>query len=142
MEPLEQVAVLMTLMKRLGQVMEHERAILRSLRLDVLPDIQEEKVALAEAYEIELSRLRCSPELLAGLDPRVRSQLHEAMRAFQESAALNLNALRAAKASIEKVLQCVADSLAQSLPAPADGRQPAVAEPRGQVIPVAFDRKA
>jgi hypothetical protein len=142
MEPLEQVTVLMTLMKRLGQVMEHERAILRSLRLDVLPDIQEEKVALAEAYEIELSRLRCSPEILAGLDPRVRSQLHEAMRAFQDCAALNTNALRGAKASVEKVLRSIAESLAQSLPAPSDGRQSSAAEPRGQVIPVVFDRKA
>jgi hypothetical protein len=142
MEPLEQITVLMTLMKRLGQVMEHERAILCSLRVDVLPDIQEEKVALAEAYEIELSRLRCSPETLAGLDPRVRSQLHEAMRAFQECAALNLHALRAAKASVEKILQSVAGSLVQSLPGPADSRQPTVAEPRGQVIPVVFDRKA
>jgi hypothetical protein len=142
MEPLEQVTILMTLMKRLGQVMEHERAILRSLRLDVLPDIQEEKAALAEAYEIELSRLRCSPEVLAELDPRVRSQLHEAMRALQECAALNLTALRSTKASVEKVLQSIAGSLAQSLPAPADRRQPSVAEPRGQVISVAFDRKA
>jgi hypothetical protein len=142
MEPLEQVTVLMTLMKRLGQVMEHERAILRSLRLDVLPDIQEEKLALAEAYEIELSRLRCSPETLADLDPRVRSQLHEAMRAFQECAALNLNALRGAKASVEKLLQSVRDSLAQGASAPSEGRQRSSAEPRGQVIPVAFDRKA
>ena len=142
MEPLEQVTVLMTLMKRLGQVMEHERAILRSMRLDILPDIQEEKVALAEAYEIELSRLRCSPETLAGLDPRVRSQLHEAMRAFQECAALNLNALRAAKASVEKILQSIAESLWQTLPGPVTGRRSATAEPRGQVIPVSFDRKA
>jgi hypothetical protein len=140
MEPLEQVTVLMTLMKRLGQVMEHERAILRSLRLDVLPDIQDEKVALAEAYEIELARLRCSPEILAGLEPRVRGQLHETMRAFQECAALNLHALRGAKASVEKVLQSLAESLAQSQPAPPDDRRRA-AEPRGQVIPVVFDRK-
>jgi hypothetical protein len=142
MEPLEQVTILMTLMKRLGQVMEHERAVLCSLRVDVLPDIQEEKVALAEAYEIELSRLRCSPEIMVGLDPRVRSQLHEAMRAFQECSALNLHALRAAKGSVEKLLQSIAGSLAQSLPGSADRRQPSVAEPRGQVIPVAFDRKA
>jgi hypothetical protein len=142
MEPLEQVTILMTLMKRLGQVMEHERAILRSLRLDVLPDVQEEKVALAEAYEIELSRLRCSPEILAELEPRVRSQLHEAMRALQECTALNLNTLRGARTSVEKILQSVAGSLAQSLPVPSEGRQPSVAEPRGQVISVVFDRKA
>ena len=78
MEPLEQVTVLMTLMRRLIQVMDHERAILRSLRLDVLPDLQDEKVALAEAYEIEIARLRCSPEALASLDPHVRAQLHDA----------------------------------------------------------------
>ena len=67
MEPLEQITVLMTLMKRLVQVMDHERAILKSMRLDALPDLQEEKVALAEAYEIEVGRLRCSPEALASL---------------------------------------------------------------------------
>ena len=67
MEPLEQITVLMTLMKRLAQVMDHERAVLRSMRLDALPEIQDEKEALAEAYEIELGRLRCSPETLAAL---------------------------------------------------------------------------
>jgi hypothetical protein len=141
MEPLEQVTILMTLMKRLGQVMEHERAILRTMRVDILPDIQEEKVALAEAYEIELSRLRCSPEVLASLDPRVRAQLHEAMRAFQTCAATNIHTLHAAKASVQKVLQSIGDSLAESAAGPAD-RPPQVAEPRGQVIPVAFDRNA
>ena len=60
-EPLEQVTVLMTLMKRLGQVMEHERAVLRSLRLDVLPDIQEEKVALAEGLDDVMERFVDDP---------------------------------------------------------------------------------
>ena len=40
MEPLEQVTILMALMKRLVQVMDYERAILKSMRLDVLPDLQ------------------------------------------------------------------------------------------------------
>jgi hypothetical protein len=141
MEPLEQVTILMTLMKRLGQVMEHERAILRSLRVDILPDIQEEKSALAEAYEIELSRLRCSPEVLASLDSRVRGQLDEAMRTFQQCAAANLHALRGAKASVEKVLHSISASLSESLPRPSDGRRGSIGEPRGQVISLAFDRK-
>jgi hypothetical protein len=142
MEPLEQVTVLMTLMRRLGQVMEHERAILLSLRLDVLADIQEEKAALAEAYEIELSRLRCSPEILASLDTRVRDQLDEALRGFQACAAINLNALRGAKASVAKILHSIGDSLADGPLAPGDRRQPSMVEPRGQVISVVFDRKA
>jgi ABC-type antimicrobial peptide transport system ATPase subunit len=141
MEPLEQVTVLMTLMKRLGQVMEHERAILRSMRLDILPDIQEEKVALAEAYEIELARLRCSPEVLASLDAPVRSQLHEAMRAFQACVAANINALLAAQAVVEKVLRNIRDSLTQADVGPAERARRSIAEPRGEVITVAFDRK-
>ena len=64
MEPLEKAAVLMTLMKRLGQIMDHERALLNSLRLEDLKELQEEKSALAEAYELEMQRLRTTPETL------------------------------------------------------------------------------
>ena len=142
MEPLEQVTVLMTLMKRLGQVMEHERAILRSLRLDVLADIQEERFALAEAYEIELSRLRCSPDVLASLEPQIRGHLFEAMRAFQACAAANLHTLRGAKVSVEKILESISDSLVQSQPDGSDRWRDDSDEPRGQVISVAFDRKS
>ena len=139
MEPLEQVTILMTLMRRLGQVMEHERAILCSMRVDILPDIQEEKGALAEAYEIELSRLRCSPEVFTSLDPRVRSQLDEAMRAFQQCAAANVHSLMCAKASVEKVLRSISASLNDGPPRPRDGRRRSMAEPRGQVIRLAFN---
>jgi hypothetical protein len=138
MQPLEQVTVLMTLMKRLGQIMDHERAILRSLRLDALPDLQEEKMALAEAYEIELARLRCSPEVLGVLEPMVRSQLHEAMRSFQETATANLNALQTAQSAVDKITRNITDSLARAAGGP--GRPSGQGE-GGQVIPVAFDRK-
>jgi flagellar biosynthesis/type III secretory pathway chaperone len=143
MEPLEQVTVLMTLMKRLAQVMDHERAVLRSLRFDALPEIQDEKAALAEAYEIELGRLRCSAEALASLEPSVRAHLHEAMREFQEIVTANLNALQAAQSVVEKVLHNIGDSLARSAAGLTYGArgQASVTEPRGQVISVAFDRK-
>ena len=143
MEPLEQVTVLMTLMRRLGQVMDHERALLRGMRLDALPELQDEKAALAEAYEIELARLRCSPEILGSLEPQVRIRLQEAMREFQECLTANLNALLAAQVVVEKVLRNIGDSLARSaagLTYGATGRT-AGAEPRGEVISVAFDRR-
>jgi flagellar biosynthesis/type III secretory pathway chaperone len=143
MEPLEQVTVLMTLMKRLVQVMDHERAILKSMRLDALPDIQDEKVALAEAYEIEVGRLRCSPEALASLEPHVRAQLHDAMRSFQESMTVNLQALLAAREVVERVLRNIGESLARSTKSLTYGARGATgeAEPTGQVISVAFDRR-
>lgn len=143
MEPLEQVTILMTLMKRLAQIMDHERALLRGMRLETLPELQDEKEALAEAYEIELSRLRCSPEVLASLEPGVRRQLHDSMRAFQETVTANLTALLAAQAVVEKVLRNIGDSLARSAAGITYGArgQGAPAEPRGRVIAVAFDRK-
>jgi hypothetical protein len=123
--------------------MDHERALLRSMRLEALPEIQDEKEALAEAYEIELSRLRCSPEVLAALEPGVRGQLHEAMRAFQETVTANLNALLAAQSVVEKLLRNIGDSLARSAAGFTYGArgQGAPAEARGRVIAVAFDRK-
>jgi hypothetical protein len=143
MEPLEQVTVVMTLMKRLVQVMDHERAILRSMRLDTLPDLQAEKAALAEAYEIELARLRCSPEALASLEPHVRAQLHDAMCGFQESVTVNLHALSGARRLVEEVLRNIGESLARGVKTATRGArgEGAEAEPGGQVIPVAFDRR-
>jgi ABC-type antimicrobial peptide transport system ATPase subunit len=143
MEPLEQVTVLMTLMKRLAQVMDHERAILKSMRLEALPDLQDEKVALAEAYEIEVSRLRCSPEALASLEPHVRAQLHEAMRSFQDSMTVNLQALAAARGVVERVLQNISGSLAHNTRTLTHGGrgEAGEVEPTGQVISVAFERR-
>jgi hypothetical protein len=142
MEPLEQVTVLMTLMKRLGQVMDHERAILRSMRLDTLPDLQEEKMALAEAYEIELARLRCSPEVLGVLEPMVRSQLHEAMRSFQETVTANLDALLATQSVVEKIMRNIGDSLTST--AAGSGyaaRSQSNRDGGAEIISLAFDRK-
>jgi hypothetical protein len=143
MEPLEQVTVLMTLMRRLVQVMDHERAILRSMRLDALPDLHDEKVALAEAYEIEVARLRCSPETLGALEPHIRAQLHDAMCGFQESVAVNLHALATARDLVDKVLGNITTSLARgarTLTNLAHGQTGEV-EAGGQVISVAFDRR-
>ena len=143
MEPLEQVTILMALMKRLVQVMDYERAILKSMRLDALPDLQDEKAALAEAYEIEVARLRCSPDALGTLDPHVRAELHDAMRSFQESVSTNLQALMAAQDGVERVLRNIGDSLARGVRSLTHGThgRPDEGEPSGKVISVAFDRR-
>jgi hypothetical protein len=143
MEPLEQAAILMTLMKRLGQVMDHERALLRSMRLDDLKDIQEEKSALADAYEIELKRLRKTPETLAALDPSVREQIEGGMRRFQEAATANFDALHATHEIVEKVIRNIADNIARNQQGRGYG-PPGPSAARAQsaeVISVAFDRK-
>ena len=130
MEPLEKAAVLMTLMKRLGQIMDHERALLTSLRLDDLKELQEEKTALADAYEVELQRLRTTPETFAGLDDGVREQIESAMRRFQDATQNNLQALAAAQTVVDKVVRNIADGLARHRRGPCyqasgAGRRPA-----------------
>jgi uncharacterized membrane protein YgcG len=114
MDALEQVTVLMTLMRRLTQVMDHERTILRGMRLDALREAQHEKGLLAEAYEIELRRLRGRPELVQELDPAIRAELFEAMRAFQERLRVNRIALEAAREVVEKVVRTIGDSLREA----------------------------
>lgn len=143
MEPLEKAAVLMTLMKRLGQIMDHERALLTSLRLDDLKELQEEKTALADAYEVELQRLRTTPETFATLDEGVREQIESAMRRFQDAAQSNLHALAAAQTVVDKVVRNIADGLARHRRGPCyQASGAAAAQPAsGQVISVAFNRK-
>lgn len=144
MEPLEQVTLFMTLMHRLTQVMDRERQLLRGMELDALRDAGEEKATLAEAYEIELKRLRASPEVLAELAPQVRAELTAATRGFQEALTANVKALLGARQVVEKLAQHIADSLARAAAPHAGygergGPQPA--EPRGQVIPLALNRR-
>ena len=136
---LERVTLLLTLMRRLGQVMARERAILRGMELDALDDLQQEKEVLAEAYEIELRHLRGRPELMEALDPEVRAELFEAMRGFQEHLRANRLALRAAHAAVERIVRAIGDSLAAGADGPADdgGAEP----PPGRVISLAVDRK-
>ncbi|NJO38859.1 MAG: hypothetical protein HC871_16190, partial [Rhizobiales bacterium] len=112
MEPLEKAAILMTLMKRLGQIMDHERALLASMRLDDLKDLQDEKTALTEAYEVEMARLRKAPETFARLDHNSRRQIEDAMRRFQEAAQSNMRALTAAQTVVDKLVRSIADGLA------------------------------
>lgn len=144
MEPLEQVTILMTLMRRLEQILDQERGTLAGMRLDLLPDLQEEKDALTEAYEIELRRLRAQPEQLASLEPHVRERLEAGMRDFQKKLAVNLEALHASHAVVERILKNIADSLAKASGSAAygsGGRLAGAAAGGGRVIPVAFDRQ-
>lgn len=143
MNPLEQVAILMTLMRRLEQILDHERRILGGMRLDALPDLQEEKDALSEAYEIELRRLRARPEQLGELEPLVREQLECGMRDFQKKIAANFEALRASQSVVEGILKNIAGNLAKATGSASygAGARLAGAAGGGRVIPIAFDRQ-
>jgi hypothetical protein len=73
----------------------------------------------------------------------VRTQLHDATRTLQESMTVNLQALVAARQVVERVLRNIGESLARGSRTPTYGAhgEAAEAEPMGQVISVAFDRR-
>ena len=153
MDALERITVLMTLMRRLGQTMDHECAVLRGMRLDALREVQHEKGLLAEAYEIELRRLRGRPELVQELDPAIRAALFEAMRDLQERVRSNRLALDAAREVVERVVRAISDGLSRANAVGGytgrggggggDGGTAGGggAEPRGQVVPLALNRE-
>lgn len=143
MEPLEQATVLMTLMRRLSQLMDQERNLLCPIRLESLIDVQDEKAALAEAYAIELDRLRRSPATVGALDSPVCERLHEDMRAFQESLAANLDTLIDAQMAVEEVLLNIMHSLTRSSRGSGRGadEESTGEERRGEVIPLASKRR-
>ncbi len=144
MEPLERVTVLLTLMRELEGVMRLENGILREMKLGRMADLQHEKAALAESYEVELRAMRSSPEFVAQLPDGVRASLEHASRSFQEVARANVQALAAARAVVEGIVRHIGDSLAAVRPSRSGypGMAGAVADAApSRVIAVAFDRR-
>jgi hypothetical protein len=111
MEPLERTAVLLTLMRELQGVMQRENALLRTVQLARWQDLQEEKSALAEAYEMEVGALRRTPELVAALSPEVRSDLEQGMRNLRRAMRVNAECLMSGSRIVQGVLRHIGQSL-------------------------------
>ena len=87
------------------------------MRLARLEELQAEKAALAQSYELELRRLRAEPARLGGLEPAERALLEASMRDFQRTARLNTERLLQARQVAEGVARVLRDSVAGSAPA-------------------------
>jgi hypothetical protein len=113
-ESVAHAALLMTLMRELGGLMQAENALLREMRLDEIQALQTEKCALADSFERELRKLRVEPTRIGELAPELRLELEAAMRDFQAAAADNARRLGAARTVLEGVMRSLAESLAAS----------------------------
>jgi hypothetical protein len=149
MSPLERVALLMTLMRELEGVMRAEGALLREMRLDRLQALQQEKSALADAFEAELRRLRGAPETVAELAPEARGELDEAMRRFRAVARVNRRQLEAGRQVVEGVVKALGDGLNGAHragtyrvgAAPSQQRLAGTGGAAGSVVSLALDRQ-
>jgi hypothetical protein len=137
------VALMLGLMRELQELMRAENGLLRELKLARLRELQAEKAALAGRYELELRRLRQTPELLGGLDADGRHLLEAAMRDFRAAVRANAERLAQARSVVEGVVQAIGQSLAAEGGAPryAPGAPSGSGEGAARVIPVAFDRR-
>ena len=135
----ERLAVLTGLMRELEEVMRAETTILRSMRLEPLQALQDEKTRLTTAYEQVLRQLRAEPGVMADLDPAMRSALEAAMRGFQDTAQENARRLEAAQGVVEGVVRTIGRALA---PRTAYTRSSAGAPREAQIVALAVNRQA
>ena len=144
---LDRAAALLAMMRELEGLMGAENALLRDMRLERLRGLQDEKAALAAAYEAELRRLRATPEIAGALAPEARLALEEGMRRFRAAARVNAQRLEAARGVVEGVVKALGSSLSATRNAGGcrpGGTSAAVGAGRGgggQVVPLALNRR-
>jgi hypothetical protein len=140
-DPDARVAMVLTLMQQLEGVMQAEHALLREMRIERLRELQAEKAGLAEHYELELRRLRTSPETLAAASPEGRAALETGMRGFRVAVRRNAERLAQARDLVEGVVRALGEGAAgpqvqggygAALRPPAEG---------GRVLAFAVDRR-
>ena len=139
MAELERAEMLMTLMRQLEDVLARETACVRTMQIERMERLQSEKVALSEAYEIELRAMRGDPDFIAALPVEIREELERTTRRLQGCIRDNANALNAARKTVDRMVKRIAESLQGPAPAygaPAYGQAPCEA---GRVIAVAFN---
>jgi hypothetical protein len=103
--------MLLALVRQLQGVIQAENALLRELRLDRLRELQAEKAALVESYELALRHLRHTPGLLAALGEDDRDALDAAVRELPVAVRRNTERLTQARAAVGDVARAIEESL-------------------------------
>lgn len=130
MSGFERTVLLITLMRRLADVMARQGEIVRALRLEGLADLVEEQRVLTEAFERELLAFRAGPHLAGALPEASRAELELEMRSLRRAFRSNVRTIAAARSVMEGLLRQLRRSCAAAVPAQG-----------ATVIPVAFDRQ-
>jgi len=95
---------LLAIMRRLVAVMEQEIDLLRGMKSPELKDLQSDKLTLANAYQARVKVLRDGGQTL---ESTLRTEFSQAAQSFQDTLLRNHQALNAAKATTDRVLQAI-----------------------------------
>jgi len=104
---------------RLIGVLEREIEMLRTMRPSELLNLQEEKIVLTAAYEVQAKALQETPAALDGIGPVLRDELRAAVATFRHTLAENERALHTAKQAADRVLQAIAEEIQNKTQGPA-----------------------
>ncbi|HVJ43476.1 MAG TPA: hypothetical protein VM639_18390 [Dongiaceae bacterium] len=102
---------LLAITSRLIACMEHEVALLRSLKPQELRQLQSDKLALADAYRAFTLALREPAAEGETVDQSLCAELVEATEQFQAAVQNNLRALRAMRDVNERVMRAIVHAL-------------------------------
>ena len=100
-------------------VMTQEIELLKDGKVSEIASLQEQKASLAGIYENHLRTAAVEPGTFAGLEPGVRSNLEQVSVRFQQAAAENANAVRAAMEMNARLVKVIADSVTSAAPSAA-----------------------
>ncbi|MFQ6017277.1 MAG: hypothetical protein ACE5KF_03710 [Kiloniellaceae bacterium] len=111
----DQITELLGITGRLTAVLEREVEMLRAMEPAAMQALQQDKMALAAAYESQLKKLKHDPGPLDALTPERGAELRTAIEAFRKTLAKSEHALRAAKETIDRVLRAIAEELKRKI---------------------------
>lgn len=140
--PADRAEQLVLLTERLAALVVEETARIEARAPTAPPALVAEKERLANAYRLELARIRDDRSLIAGAPAALLDQLKENTRRLQDALSAHEIALGAVKIVAEGLVQAMAEEIgrqrAQARPYAADGTRAPSAGPQ----PVTLDKSA
>ncbi len=110
-----QIDTLIELSDRLSSLLARESEHLRTMRLNNLAALQEEKANLAAAYSSAFQSVRANPSAVKRAEGGMRKALKDATSVLKENVADNMSALSAAKMLNERLIRALSDAVATTL---------------------------
>ncbi|MEJ0059515.1 MAG: flagellar basal body protein [Terricaulis sp.] len=138
----DRVEQLLLLTERLGILVKEETRLIDAREPPLDGALGEEKARLANAYRLELARIKQERSLIEGAPPHKLSQLRRQTEALQLILAAHETSLAAVKMIAEGLAQAMAEEVSRQLGGPRNYGASGGVAASGGPIPVALDRKA
>jgi hypothetical protein len=138
----DRVEQLLLLTERLGVLVKEETRLIDAREPPLSGDLGEEKARLANAYRLELARIKQEHGLIEGAPPEMLRKLRRKTAELQVLLAAHETSLGAVKMIAEGLAQAMAEEVARQRGGSRNYGASGGIEAGGGAIPVALDRKA